>query len=203
MGVIRNNINIEGITPEEDLTKKNNGHTIIYSDTETLFIPDNKPSIKSIYEITINIELCSQKTIHTPMGKILILDGIKKYKVICTENNETEKVSMLQLEMAFNTFTELPANINFPEVKIYIIDAYFSLLDIRKIYGHYIYFLEINYEKETKKSTLYIDNDLHEDNFVSLNTDPMNNIFEEISISEEPEKKKSHEPLIDLDEEIL
>lgn len=203
MGVIRNNINIEGITPEEELTQKNNGHTIIYSDTETIFIPDNKPGIGSIYEITINIELCSQKIIHTPMGKMLILDGIKTYKVICTEDSETGKVSMLQLEMPFNTFTELPANINYPEVKIYVIDSYFSLLDIRKIYGHFIYFLEISYEKEVQRNALHTKPDLNEASSKQLDADPINNIFEEISISEDQEKKKFHEPLIDLEEEIL
>lgn len=201
MGVIRNFINIEGITPEGDLLKNENGHTIIYSDTETLFFPEDK--IKSIYEIMISIEITSHRSINTPIGKIIVLDGVKRYKIIYTENSELDRMSIINHELPFNTFTESPVDYeDIWNIDIHIIDAYFSLIDEKSMYGHYLLLLDINYEKDNNRS-FSKKLDVNSPDNVLIKGEPLKNMFEELSISRNHEKGYTVDPLLDLDEEIL
>lgn len=203
MGIIRNFINIEGITHEEELLKNQNGHTIVYSDTETIFFPENKPEIKSIYEVMLNIDITSHRSINTPIGKIIVLDGVKKYKIIYTENNDLERMSILNHELPFNSFTESPVDFDdIWNIDIHIIDAYFSLLDKRKIYGHYLYLLDINYEKE-KNNSLSKKFDVNASDNVYIKGEPLKDMLKELSISENYVKDHKIDPLLDPDEEIL
>ncbi|WP_432665827.1 hypothetical protein R9X47_05980 [Wukongibacter baidiensis] len=203
MGIVRNHINIEGITREKDLLKNENGHTIIYSEAKTLFLPEDKPEIKSIYEILISIDIKSHRSINTPVGKIVILDGVKKYKIIYTENSKVEKISILNLDTTFNTFTELPQGLeDIWNLKIHVIDAYFSVINPKKIYGHFLYLLDVNYNvnyKEVPSETP----PLNTYDGIQIKSKPLKNMYEELSISEDIEKHRHSNPLIDLDEEIL
>lgn len=204
MGIVRNFINIEGITPEEELKGNTSGHIIIYSDIENLNIPESKPKIKSIYEITVDIELTSNKSIYTPIGKIIVLDGIKKFKILYTENTELENASVLNLEAPFNTFTELPKDIdNILNVKVNIIDAYFSLLNSKMIYGHFLYLVDVTYENNHTKNTLVLNNNIDNEQNTLSQSQSMNKMLEEISVSEEINEIKTQNSLIDIDEERL
>lgn len=206
MGIVRNHINIEGITREEDLLQNKNGHTIIYSDTRTLYLPYGKPEIKSIYEILISIDIKSHRSINTPIGKVVALDGVKKYKIIYTENSDVEKISILNLDTTFNTFTELPKDLeDIWNLKIHVIDAYFSVITPRKIYGHFLYLLDVNYNVghvDYKEETL---EDALPNTYdgIQIKSKPLENMYKELSISEDIEKSNYNNPLIDLDEEIL
>lgn len=203
MGIVRNHINIEGITKENDLSKNKNGHTIIYSEAKTLFLPPDKPEIKSIYEILISIDIKSHRSINTPIGKVVILDGVKKYKIIYTENSEVEKISILNLDTTFNTFTELPQGLeDIWNLKIHVLDAYFSLIDPRKIYGHFLYLLDVNYNADYKEESFETPHSNAYDG-IQIKSKPLENMYKELSISEDIEKHIYNNPLIDLDEEIL
>ncbi|WP_432401986.1 hypothetical protein [Wukongibacter sp. M2B1] len=203
MGIVRNHINIEGITREEDLSKNKNGHTIIYSEEKTLFLPTDKPEIKSIYEILISIDIKSHRSITTPIGNVVVLDGLKKYKIIYTENSEIEKVSILNLDTTFNTFTELPKGLeDIWNLKIHVIDAYFSVINPQKIYGHFLYLVDVNYNVDYKKSPLKTLNPNTYDG-IQVKSKPLENMYKELSISEDIDKYSYNNPLIDLDEEIL
>lgn len=204
VGIVRNFINIEGITPEDELVGNNNGHIIIYSDIENLHIPESKPKINSIYEITVNIEVLSNKSIYTPIGKIIVLDGIKKFKILYSENTESKNVSILNLEVPFNTFTELPQGIDdILNVKVNIIDAYFSLLNSKMIYGHFLYLVDVTYENNHTKNKLVLDQNNDKEQNPLSRKQSMSKMLEEISVSEEINEIKTQNSLTDMDEERL
>lgn len=151
MEVIRNSINIIGIASSDILPNEINDQIIQYSDVETIFIPQNKPDISNIFEIMIEIEIKSKRIIDTNIGKTVILDGLKKYKIIYSEESSS-KANILYLSTPYNTFVEIPQNENISACNIFVIDAYFSKLSTRKIYSHLVLLVDVNY------STNYSDN---------------------------------------------
>ena len=205
MGILRNSINIEGIISEEDIPNKMNGQMIRYSEIETLYVPDDKPEIKNIYEISMNVKIKSSRTVHAPFGKIIIVDGIKEYKIIYTENTEFNKVNILYLKVPYNTFIELPRGIDgILDTKIYILDAYFDLLESKKIYGNFVYLVDVHYNKEDNKKILSnFQNSTLEENHSLGEIDTLDSTIEEISISKENFKREKEDTFIDIEEEIL
>jgi hypothetical protein len=152
VGTVRNNINIEGLSLEEELPKKNNGQLITYSEIDNLRIPDTNPEAKGIYEISIDVDIVSKRSVNTGIGKIIILDGFKKYKILYIENNESSSASILYHEVPYNTFIELPQNTaSVSEMNIHIIDAYYYLTDSRNIYEHVVYQLDVHHDQRMVK----------------------------------------------------
>lgn len=209
MGIIRNFIDITGITPEEELPNKINGEIVQYSEVDYIFVPDNKQEISSIYQIFINIVIKSSRTINAPLGKIVVLDGIKKIKLIYTEKNETDKASILNLELPYNTFIELPKDAGMVKnINVNIVDAYFALIDSKKIYSNILYMLNVNYDnnstekqvfipKEVPKEISEFSNEAHNEMLLSS----INSIDDYES---EPEKNFQRNDLImDINEEYL
>lgn len=200
MGIIRNFINIEGITLEDDLLKNENGHTTIYSDTEALFFP--KVKIKSIYEVIMSIDISSHRSIKTPIGRIIVLDGVKRYKIMYTQDGELDRMFIVNHESPFNTFIESPVDFeDIWSIDIHIIDAYFSLINKESIYGHFLLLLDINYETLSSPFSKEFDSS-SQDNVLIKGT-PIKNMLKELTISESHEEDCSIDPLLDLDEEIL
>ncbi len=209
MEIVRNFVKILGITPETELPKKIRGQIIEYSDIETIFVPDGNPSVKSIYEIMINLEIKSNRTIHTPLGKIIVIDGVKKYKIIYTENDDSEKVNIIHLHVPYNTFVELPNEIKYiNNIKVYIIDAYFDLLTDRNIYCHSVYLVDVQYDENSSNSGFekvsniekYDVKPLIEDHELEQNFREM--VLSEYSLDNE-DKREIDNRLIDLEEEYL
>lgn len=152
MGIVRNNINIEGLSLEEELPRKINGQLITFSETDNLYISESNPEAKSIYEILIEVDIISKRTINTGLSKIIVLDGVKKYKILYVEKNELSTANIVYLETPYNTFIELPKNVErISELNIHIIDAYFNLIDNRNIYEHLVYQLDIHHDSKTVK----------------------------------------------------
>ncbi|MCX7922617.1 MAG: hypothetical protein N3B21_11510 [Clostridia bacterium] len=105
MDVVRNFINISGLADENELAVSiNNGQTIQYSETDTIYIPFNQPEISSIFQIMIKVELRSSRAINTPDGATVIFDGVKKLKIIYTEKGDTGKASFLNTEFPYNIY---------------------------------------------------------------------------------------------------
>ncbi|MCQ1530739.1 hypothetical protein [Lutispora saccharofermentans] len=145
MGIVRNFIDIIGITPESELPGVNRGEIIEYSDHETIFIPEQRIKIESIYQIMIDLELKSERLINAPQGKIYVLDGVKKLKIIYTDKDGEGKAKILNLERPFNTFMDLPQGAWIENIKLFIADAYFQLLDERNIYSYCLYMIDARY----------------------------------------------------------
>lgn len=146
MEVIRNSINIIGLASSDKLPNDVNDQTIQYSESETIFIPNDKAEIGNIFEIMIEIEILSKRIVDTNINRTVILDGIKKYKIIYSEESSS-KANILYLNKPYNTFIEIPKNKNISSSYVFIIDAYFSKLATRKIYSHLVLLLDVNYSK--------------------------------------------------------
>lgn len=159
MGTLRNFIDITGITPEEELPKKVNGQIVQYSEIDYIFVPDDRQGISSIFQIFIDVEIKSRRTINAPLGKIVVLDGVKKIKLIYTQKYNEGKVGILALELPYNTFIELPKDAGeIKNISVNIVDAYFSLIESKKVYSNILYMISVNYDKESINE---INNDTH------------------------------------------
>jgi nitrate reductase NapAB chaperone NapD len=148
VGIVRNFIDIIGITPEGELPHMNRGEIIEYSDHENIFIPDTGIAIESIYQIVIVWKIKSHRMLNTPLGKINILDGVKELKIVYTDMKQEGEARILTVERPFNTFIDLPHNADIENTEVFIADAYFQLLDERNIYGHYLYVIDVQYRNE-------------------------------------------------------
>jgi len=152
IGLIRNSIEIIGITAEENFPKKINGQWIEYSEVVTLFIPKNKPQIGKLIQASIKIENEYSKTISSVFGKTVILDGTKKFDFEYSSNTNSNKIYKVHLEIPFNGFIDLPSEVdNLESSNVYILDAYFNRLDSRKICSSILYLINVNYEQTISK----------------------------------------------------
>lgn len=144
MGIVRNFIDIIGITPENELPGGKNGHMVVFSEAENIFLPEGKEEIETIYQIMIDLQIKSERKISTPLGKIQVLDGLKRFKIIYAGRENGGQINILSLSMPFNTFLDLPDNIENGGIRVFILDAYFELIDGKRIYGHFLYMLELH-----------------------------------------------------------
>lgn len=145
MDVVRNFIHVIGITPEDELPRIIKGQVIQYSDIETIFIPDHKPGAESIFQVMVDVNITSSKVINTPMSRIMVIDGMKKFKIIYAEKGGVGNAAFLTLSTPYNTFIDIPQGSDVNNVSVYIIDAYFSLIDSRKIYSYILYMVYANH----------------------------------------------------------
>lgn len=146
MGIVRNFIEVAGITSEDELPDRSYGQLVKYSEVENIAVPREKPGIKEIYQIGINIEIKSKRTINTADSKTMVLDGTKTLKIVCTQFDDPDKVIMLNLSLPYNTFIEVPCQVkNVENIYIHVLDAYFEVLDKRKIYSHFVYLVDVRY----------------------------------------------------------
>lgn len=145
--VLRNFIEITGITPEEDFPVNMKDKLIVYSESDYLFIPSNKLPIKTINGVDLKLEIKSYKVIDYKAGRLIVLDGIKKIKIIYDAYKKTKERTLV-FELPYNTFFELTEDINYTDydkyarrTDIYIADAYFNLINSKKIYSHIVYMI--------------------------------------------------------------
>jgi hypothetical protein len=148
MGLLRNFIDISGITPESDLPDKINGQLLEFSEVEHFYIPEDKPGIKNIYQMSVKVEILSTRTIKAPLGRIIVLDGVKKIKILYTGCSHEDAASLVDIELPFNTFVDIPKEgPDIDHVNIFIADAYFKAIDSRKLYSFILYMIDVGYDK--------------------------------------------------------
>ena len=165
MGNVRNFIHIIGITNNDEFPKKMNGQIVQYSDVESISIPSNKPNAKNIYEIIIKLEIISTKHISVPSNNILIIDGIRKFKIMYISEDDSKEAIMINVSKPYNTFVELPKGIyNIQDVNVYIIDSYFDLINNREIYNYNLYLVNVNYDDKSISINSDEDTDSIDDN---------------------------------------
>ena len=153
MGVMRNFINIEGITQTEELPNQD-GQIVIFSEVETLFLPPGNPGIDTIFQIMVGLEMEGHHKLRTPIGTIVSVHGHKNIKVIY-KGEEGDKGHLVTFTNPYNTFFELPEDRqDYQRVNGYIIDCYFSPLAKDKIYGYFLYLLAVQYGEEYDEEAL-------------------------------------------------
>ncbi len=143
MDMVRNFINVSGLADITELPKNTRGQLIQYSEAQTIYIPKNQPDVKSIFQVLIKVEINSIRSIYTPIGNTIVIDGTKKLKILYTQNTDSGKANFLDMELPYNTFIELPNRIEPESINIYVLDAYFKLLDERRIYSHFVFMVNL------------------------------------------------------------
>lgn len=209
MGIIRNHIDIVGITPEEQLPGKiQNSQVVEYSEVENIFIPKDNPNIKNIYQIVLDVSLISKREVDIPIGKVVIIDGVKKIKIIYAEKGHSQKANIVNLELPYNTFIEIPDGKEIGNASVQIVDAYFQLIDNRKIYSHIVYLVNVRYKEESncKDEVESINNyEKIEENFDEIEENFDEDVIEEIGISREGIdcKEVKERGLVDIEAEFI
>lgn len=209
MGIIRNHIDIVGITPEEQLPGKiQNSQVVEYSEVENIFIPKDNPNIKNIYQIVLDVSLISKREVDIPIGKVVIIDGVKKIKIIYSEKGHSQKANIVNLELPYNTFIEIPDGKEIGNASVQIVDAYFQLIDNRKIYSHIVYLVNVRYKEESncKDEVESINNyEKIEENFDEIEENFDEDVIEEIGISREGIdcKEVKERGLVDIEAEFI
>lgn len=160
MDIVRNFINVIGVTSNDEFPDNMKGCIIQYSETETIYVPEDRRGIKSIFQIMLKVDVTSTRDVKTPIGSTVIFDGIRRFKIIYTETEDDGKANFLDLELPYNTFAEVSANLGkIEEVNVYILDAYFELLDSRRIYSHILYLVNINFGTDSAKKNIQRDDE--------------------------------------------
>lgn len=168
MHIVRNCIDIVGITPESELPKKINGQIKETLESENLFIKENI-KIKNIYQIIIDISVKGTRVINTPLNKIIVMDIIKNFKIAYydIENN----MSILELNSQSNLFFDIENdNVEIDKTNIYIADAQFELINNNTLYNYILFIIDVHYlggfKKTCKKCSFY--KDTRDDEFYIL-----------------------------------
>jgi hypothetical protein len=190
VGIIRNFINISGITPENELPHVHEGRSKKYSDTETIFIPENSAPVESIFEIMVKVDIESCRTVNISTHKILIIDGIKHIKIVYKALGVSH-ANLITISLPYNTFMDIiDDGCRKEDVKIFIVDAYFKLIDDRKIYSHTLYLACANPTDEVSLHLEMQNNTIHEENAICME-------------GQDEMGPNTGNPLINIDEEYL
>lgn len=144
MEIIRNLIKISGISQENDLPKNMNGQVIQYTDHETISIPEESPEIQGLFHIMIELDVKSSRQIRTPVGTTIVLEGMKRYKILYSSKSDRNNAFYLDYDMPYYTFFELPKGVTMENVRVYIMDAYFKVMGSRSIYCQTLYYVYVS-----------------------------------------------------------
>ncbi|MEL7598086.1 MAG: hypothetical protein AAGU01_07775 [Clostridiaceae bacterium] len=188
--------------------KIQNSQVVEYSEVENIFIPKDNPNIKNIYQIVLDVSLISKREVDIPIGKVVIIDGVKKIKIIYSEKGHSQKANIVNLELPYNTFIEIPDGKEIGNASVQIVDAYFQLIDNRKIYSHIVYLVNVRYKEESncKDEIESINNyEKIEENFDEIEENFDEDVIEEIGISREGIdcKEVKERGLVDIEAEFI
>lgn len=78
---------------------------------EKIVIPEEKPDVEQINSLIIEAEITDFRTITTPIGLKVIVDGIIKQKLIYTAADVVQSVHSAHFQETFCTFIEIPLTI--------------------------------------------------------------------------------------------
>lgn len=225
MGIIRNFIDIIGVTPEDQLAKLLQGQQLHTLQQEHFLIAEDL-DIKNIYQIIIDLEILSKRLIKTPLNNSYVIDGLKKIKVLYYDLDN--KVGVFEFKRPFNLLANIEDKEAYvSEINVYLGDAYFQLLNRYEVYGSFLFIIDINYFNDRPKflnasspnnhteivSVKTINDQTKENMLTDNNPDDADSkksheTFKEIGISHEGlDELTSNKPKvinsIDIDEEYL
>lgn len=148
--MLLNCINIEGIVEESTLEdiSLNKCELCDYNSNITL---NHNTRIKDIYQISLESALKSTKSLNFKDENILILKGITLVKILAVEDTSSNNIIFLEENIYFNfSFKKKVKELN--NIEIFIIDAFFDIVDNNKIQCSLTYlfnFISSNSKEET------------------------------------------------------
>ena len=110
-----------------------------FIENDTLLLPCQKPDIECIDNLFVDVCIDDFKIIDTILGPKVIVEGIKKYKIIYTGDNEVQSVHSASFEEYFCQFILLDKfvrnmrNNNIKDIFIGIEDIVIKCYDCRSI----------------------------------------------------------------------
>lgn len=102
-------IEISGITQPDkypEFCKPHYPHVQI-CETDKLCVPKNKPNIESICQVFIKMCISDYKTIYTPFGRKLVIEGFKYIKIIYTADEPCQNMHCAKFKVPFCAFIPL------------------------------------------------------------------------------------------------
>lgn len=108
-GVLRDFVQIIGIAnPNEFPVINEDNPSTQMAIQERLTIPDVKPDVEQINTLLIEAVITGTRTIFTPTGVKVVVDGFLRQKVIYTALVEEQSVHSAHFEHPFCTFVDIP-----------------------------------------------------------------------------------------------
>lgn len=132
-----NKINIEGLCNEDELSKIKLKGGKVYN-YNTSFKVNSQVGIKDIIQITINQEIANVKISKFKDAGITTVTVLTMFKILTTENKESNALSIIERENYFNYSFESKAKSS-EDISINIIDCYFKLVNNYEIIGTLTY----------------------------------------------------------------
>jgi len=101
-------IEISGVTPISHFPKCPPHHPCTeFCEIDKLCIPSPRINIESIWKVCLKICINSFKTICTPAGKKLVIDGKKQIKILFVSDDPHQSIHSVDFEIPFCTFVLL------------------------------------------------------------------------------------------------
>jgi len=208
MGVVRNFIDIVGISSENELPKEILGQVNKESLAETILIEEDV-NIKNIYQIIIDVQIEDERVINSTLSKFVVLDMVKKIKM--TYYNDSNNVRVLEIERPLNYCIDIKEREEeIQSINIYIVDAYFKLISKRELYTNIVYLIDVIYYGGRRNSFF---NNFYENKSVDLKDEDSNpyteyNQFKDyiaVAKSDDVDERENREEnqLMDIDAEYL
>lgn len=111
-GLLRDFVQIIGIAdPTEFPVIGENTRYTQFSVLERLEIPEVKPDVEQINTLLIDARVTNARTIFTPVGVKVVIEGVLRQKVIYTALVEEQSVHSAHFEHPFCTFIDIPLDI--------------------------------------------------------------------------------------------
>lgn len=155
MSIIRNNIEIEGIKQNENVNY--GSYVLNHWENCPVFLPRSKGKIKYLTKVIIELNSIEGSIINTPAGKVLSIYGRKVYSLIYSEKSH-DRSQRSSIDLPFLSYIYLPKEIeNFCNLEVSVTDAFFEVIDNRKVYSHILYLIKFDKkEKEDLVQTIPI-----------------------------------------------
>lgn len=100
---------------------------------KTLTIPKQKPKVEQLSKILIKPSITSHKTICTPEGFKVIIQGKVIEKVFYVADKPEQSVHAAEFSFPFCTFIKLPKKTKIKDIKVKAEDVIIQLIDQKKI----------------------------------------------------------------------
>lgn len=119
-------IEIWGVTPASSFPKcSSHCPSNQICETDKLCIPRQKPPMECILQVSVNLSLCSHKIICTPIGKKLVIEGVKHIKIIYVAEKSCQSVHCAHFDVPFYMFILLK------DIPYEVIDVCTAIEDIQ------------------------------------------------------------------------